>query len=396
MQITFYSNFLNHHQLPFCERMYAMLGSNFTFVATERVPQEQLSLGYKDLNECYPFVLQTYNDGSGVVRAQEIADKSDIVIMGSAPFEFVKKRIEANKLTFIYSERLLKRGLWRILSPRALYNWYNMYTKYNKKNFYLLAAGAYASGDFSLLGAFQSKMFKWGYFPDVKKCSIDELLAIKTTEPISILWCGRFLSWKHPEKAIAIAMFLRTQGYEFILNMIGEGEMAPHIRNLIISNNLSKYVHLLGSMPTANVREYMEKASIFLFTSDYNEGWGAVLNEAMNSGCAVIASHAIGSVSFLLQHGVNGMVYKNGDDNELFRETEELLQNEALRTELGKNAYATIITTWNAEVAATRFIELSECILNKTKCCFHEGPCSPVLPVAQCKMYRRLVDGKME
>lgn len=51
-------------------------------------------------------------------------------------------------------------------------------------------------------------------------------------------------------------------------------------------------------MKASEVRSYMEKADIYLFTSDFNEGWGAVLNESMNSGCAVVASHAIGSVPF--------------------------------------------------------------------------------------------------
>ena len=49
----------------------------------------------------------------------------------------------------------------------------------------------------------------------------------------------------------------------------------------------------------------MEKSEIFLFTSDKGEGWGAVLNESMNSACAVVASHAIGSVPFLLKDGEN-------------------------------------------------------------------------------------------
>lgn len=54
------------------------------------------------------------------------------------------------------------------------------------------------------------------------------------------------------------------------------------------------------------VREHMEDADIFLFTSDYNGGRGAVLNESMNSGCMVAASHAIGSVPFLLEDGKRG------------------------------------------------------------------------------------------
>jgi hypothetical protein len=34
-------------------------------------------------------------------------------------------------------------------------------------------------------------------------------------------------------------------------------------------------------------RNYMEKQTSIYFTSDFGEGWGAVLYEAMNSGCAL-------------------------------------------------------------------------------------------------------------
>ncbi len=58
---------------------------------------------------------------------------------------------------------------------------------------------------------------------------------------------------------------------------------------------------MLGAMSPDKVRAYMERADVFLFTSDFNEGWGAVLNESMNSGCAVVASHAM--VSAFLNQG---------------------------------------------------------------------------------------------
>ena len=46
MKVTFFSNFLNHHQLPFCLAMCKLTDNNFTFVATEKIPQERLDMGY--------------------------------------------------------------------------------------------------------------------------------------------------------------------------------------------------------------------------------------------------------------------------------------------------------------------------------------------------------------
>lgn len=55
---------------------------------------------------------------------------------------------------------------------------------------------------------------------------------------------------------------------------------------------------LTGYKKPEEVRERMEKADILLATSDRGEGWGAVMQRAMNSGCVVIADHMMGAVPF--------------------------------------------------------------------------------------------------
>ena len=79
-------------------------------------------------------------------------------------------------------------------------------------------------------------------------------------------------------------------------------------------------------MKPEQVREYMEKSEIHIFTSDRNEGWGAVLNESMNSACVPVANKAIGSVPYLINDGNNGFMYK--DENELYEKVKYLLNND--------------------------------------------------------------------
>jgi glycosyltransferase involved in cell wall biosynthesis len=134
---------------------------------------------------------------------------------------------------------------------------------------------------------------------------------------------------------------------------------------------------MLGSMPPEAVRDHMEAANIFLFTSDFNEGWGAVLNESMNSACAVVASHAIGSVPFLLEEGKNGYIYRNGDMDSLYGRVVTLIEQPELREQMGKEAYRTLAELWNADVAAERFLALAQTLLDsKSPNLFEEGPCS--------------------
>ena len=153
-----------------------------------------------------------------------------------------------------------------------------------------------------------------------------------------ILWVGRFLDWKHPDDALQVAKRLKAEGYAFTMNIIGTGELEQKLKVMIEQYQLNDCVHMLGSMPPERAREYMESSQIFLFTSDRNEGWGAVLNESMNSGCAVVASDAIGSVPYLMQDSENGLIYKSGDVNMLFEKVKWLLDNQSFAKKYGKKS----------------------------------------------------------
>jgi glycosyltransferase involved in cell wall biosynthesis len=140
---------------------------------------------------------------------------------------------------------------------------------------------------------------------------------------------------------------------------------------------LEDNITFLGTMKPEEVRRHMEKAAIFMFTSNFEEGWGAVLNEAMNSGCGVVASHAIGSVPFLLKHKENGLIYRNENVDDLYVKIKYLLDHPDEQKKMGVNAYRTVADVWNSNIAAERFLKLVTQIQKKGQCnLFDEGPCS--------------------
>jgi glycosyltransferase involved in cell wall biosynthesis len=367
--------------------MYNRLGDDFKFVATEPIDKERLRMGYADMSELYPFSLNTYSSKEKFCEGINLGIESDVVITGSAPELFIKNRLIENKLTFRYSERIFKKGQWRGFRPRTLYSLYKYHTKYKNNRLYMLCASAYTACDFNLVSAYKDKTYKWGYFPEVKQYDIEDLLSKKKKSVQKLLWAGRFLDWKHPEHAILVANMLKKEGYNFTLDFIGTGDLEDHLRNLIEKYNLYDRVNMLGSMKPKEVREHMESANIYLFTSDFNEGWGAVLNESMNSGCAVVASHAIGSVPFLMKNGKNGFIYKNGDIQDLFNCTKRLLDDSELCEQLGREAYKTLEGTWNAKIVAERFIKLANGLLKDENMIFQDGPCSKAEIIKQRYIY---------
>jgi glycosyltransferase involved in cell wall biosynthesis len=131
-------------------------------------------------------------------------------------------------------------------------------------------------------------------------------------------------------------------------------------------------------MPPEKVREHMERAGIYLFTSDRKEGWGAVLNEAMNSGCAVVAADQAGSTPYLINHHKNGLIYPSCNVDALYESVKYLLTHPEEQDRLGRSAYEKITTQWNAEVAAERLVALAEAIIKgeTNPDLFTDGPCS--------------------
>ena len=384
----FVSNYLTPHQLPFCLAMVKKPDVQFIFIETEKLPEERIKLGYPVLGEKYDFVLNAKNSDEAYASALDIVNESDVVIIGSAPDKFIKARLKENKLTFRFSERIFKK---RYHDPLRWIKYTLKNYKYRTKNLYYLLSSAYAAHDYKRCGVKTDKMFKWGYFPKTHK----ERVCIERCKN-SCLWIGRFLDWKHADDAIDAIIRLNREGYNVKLDLIGTGEREESLKQLVIINNAERYVNFLGSKPNEEVFEHMCRSEIFLFTSDYNEGWGAVLNEAMDSGLAVVASHAAGSVPFMVKHGENGLIYRSGDNESLCESLKTLLSDEELKSKLSKNAFDALNSEWNAENAVDKLICFCNSFFDgdiENGIC-ESGVLSRAQAIPQKKMYKMIVKGE--
>lgn len=369
MKLIFVSNILNHHQIKLCEE-FQRIYDEFYFVATE----DSKGIGYQKVQEANYVIPYYDNEWKQEAVAQILS--ADVVIFGGCPDDLIKVRMDVNKLSFLYSERIFKKGIWRSLIPSTRKAVMNRIGQYKNSKMYVLCASAYLSYDLSFLGFPVDKCFKWGYFPEtIEYVNIQMLKDYGKTQ---ILWVGRLLGWKHPELAVALAERLMKDGYEFELNIIGDGDQKERLEGEIKRKKLSSVVNLIGSKSSAEVRNYMEKAHVFISTSGFYEGWGAVLNEAMNSACAVVASHSAGSTPYLVEDNINGLIFESENIEDLYKKVKMLLDNEEKQERIAKAAYESIRDTWNAKVAVERFRKLTEVLLAEEKnvLLYKEGPCS--------------------
>lgn len=377
MTLTFVTNFVHHHQLPLADEFFRILGNDYRYVATKALPDWLIKGGY-DPTLDRSYIIRPYRSDEEMFKARQLIDSSDIVIQGASPLEWTIQRKKNEKVTFHFTERIYKKGVPWIKLPWHAYLNYRNFGQY--KNTYLLCASAFTANDFALTRCFVGKSFKWGYFTKVDESYDVEVpnQGDSNSEITQIMWCARFIKLKHPELPVLLASRLKGRGYKFHLNMFGSGEEFEYIKALISSLSVEDCVTLRGNLPNEEILKEMRRHSVFLFTSDQNEGWGAVLNECMANGCVPVASDVIGSVPYLIKDRVNGMVFHSGNLDSLFEKTILLLDNPTRIKLMSLKASSTMRDVWSPMSASKNFLELSQYVLegklsqyNKT-----EGPAS--------------------
>ncbi len=391
MNIAYFGNTLNRHQVYVADVLYDLTNGEYTYVETVPPTIENSSMGKAKIER--PYVLPAYKDSKSYALALKLARECDVAIFGADSLSFeVERMLLDNRLSFEVSERLLKRSWYNIISPSLLKRmWYFHSRGWSKKFLYKLCASAYGANDQYALHSFIGKCYKWGYFTNVEDFDINVLLSERYNNGkfseskmgiVSIMWCGRYLSWKHPELPVYLAQKLKEKGFSFILDMYGSGRLLERTKQLATKLKVEELINFYGSVPNDVVLNAMRSHSIFLFTSDRREGWGAVLNEAMANGCAVVASDKIGAAPFLIKDMVNGCFFKSGSIDSLLNRVLFLLNNPNKCRDISFEAYHTMHELWSPKIAAHNLFKLSCYLLNHDE---EEhilmGPCSKALPI---------------
>ena len=159
LTVTFVSNYINHHQIPFCEAMRKRLGDGFVFVQMEEMEEERKKMGWEDHSEELCWVLKWSEDRK---EAEREMMSCDLLIAGWVPEiqDLLAKRLNIHRPVFQISERIYKDGQWKAISPKGLLHKYRAFTKFRREPYFLLCAGAYVASDYGLIGAFPEKKYR--------------------------------------------------------------------------------------------------------------------------------------------------------------------------------------------------------------------------------------------
>lgn len=171
-----------------------------------------------------------------------------------------------------------------------------------------------------------------------------------------ILYVGRLEKCKGIEYLIEAAKDIKD---DFHLLFIGCGNMKQEFEDKCKEHNLC--YTFLDYVPNEDLFSYYAISDIFVLpsvtTRNFKEPWGLVINEAMNQGCAVITTQAVGAAAGgIVEDQKTGLVVPEQDSNALKTAIETLLKDEALLTSMGQAARERI-KSWSPERMSEGFVQ---------------------------------------
>lgn len=162
----------------------------------------------------------------------------------------------------------------------------------------------------------------------------------KTFSPIKkrkqILVVSRLARSKGIQDLIEALRHIKLAGWK--VNIVGEGPYTTKLEKMIKNYGLNNQVKLLGwidrNSPT--MKKLYGEASIFICPSHF-ENMNLTILEAMQSGCAIIATDAGGNEEIVGHHGV---MVKKSSPRDLAQSVEAILKSSNLLTSLQKASLA--------------------------------------------------------
>lgn len=166
---------------------------------------------------------------------------------------------------------------------------------------------------------------------------------------------------------ILLNSFLRL-GQEYIrtnnlkLLYVGDGPMKSDLESKVNEMGYDTIIKFFGKIPHEKVPQMYKLADIYTISSFF-EGTPISLLEAMFNGLPIIGTNAVG-INNIISHGKNGLLFKNGDADDLKDKIKELIDNNNNNNNmfnvLGSSAKDDYFRNYVFEDVVTKHIKLCE------------------------------------
>jgi glycosyltransferase involved in cell wall biosynthesis len=166
-------------------------------------------------------------------------------------------------------------------------------------------------------------------------------LGIKDDECV-VLFAGKLEEKKAPLQLLDAFIGLSRPGVHLLF--VGNGPLEEQLK--FKANNKSS-VHFIDFQNQSRMPVIYQISDLFCLPSTGpNETWGLAVNEAMACGKAILVSDKVGCGADLVNHGLNGDVFKAGNIKDIAKKLQQLTKDKSLLLKYGQQSQI-IIKDWN-------------------------------------------------
>jgi L-malate glycosyltransferase len=145
----------------------------------------------------------------------------------------------------------------------------------------------------------------------------------------------------------SVGRLVERKGYKYLikalpfllkkihLNLIGDGPLENQLKNLAKKLKIEDRINFLGFIPEGKKFQYLANSDLYILSS-LHEGFGIVLQEAMQVGLPIVATNNGGQVD-LIKNDINGFMVNPRNSKVLREKILILYKNNKLRKIFSKN-----------------------------------------------------------
>ncbi|MCO4254752.1 glycosyltransferase family 4 protein [Pseudarthrobacter cellobiosi] len=310
-KLVFWQNCISIHQAPLLRELSATPGVDVTVIADEDIPLERQSMGWEtaDYGSCEVIIGPSPSQRALILKRLRNADAHLFSGLASypGPTSSFKDLLRGKRNhVSIISESWDPRGA-RASLRTLLYK--HKVAKYGNAVDSILTIGELARKQFERAGIASGKLQPFGYFVDKS-----EALRMPTEgRPFRVLFVGSMSALKKPLMLLeSLASF---PDHDWELRYVGEGSELGKVRRSAEFAGVGQRVSFLPFGSNRQVRQEMADADLLVLPSSY-DGWGVVVNEALQSGTRVAVSSAAGA-SELVRGELQGWTFSPAHPTEL-------------------------------------------------------------------------------
>jgi glycosyltransferase involved in cell wall biosynthesis len=358
MTFIFWQNFVSIHQSAFLRNLAEK--HNVVLVTSEKIEDNRIKQGWKIPD-------------FGKVKIVEINSESEIQLI-ITKYEsawhifsgFDLTTTIARALDFAVSQNLqigVMSEPFRWTGIKGKLRWlkyFYYYLKYSRKIKFLLLTGPKAIQWFRKAGFNKKSLFPWGYFTEISLETKPSTQKDSSDKKTDLLFIGQLIDRKNIIELIITIK--KLTGYFHQFRIVGDGPLREDVLKMI---DAYKNIEYLGVLSNARVSEILQESDILVLPSKF-DGWGAVVNESLQTGTPVIVSENCGASDLVDGQKRGEIFYFSGKNN-----LESVLKNWMKKGKVSQNTRSEIMEWSNKNISgkftADYFIEIVEFINDSSK-----------------------------